>query len=470
MSWLKKLLGGRTEQPAESADAPEAAAPQTAPAPAPKQATSPLAGLEGIRFGRYSDNNKTYAKTAAWHRAEERFKEGGYAESHAALFEYMRDDAEDNVRYTAGDPATFEIFQGSRRAAGEIASGRITARVPLARMEKPSTAAMRRLLELNYGLYYTRAALDDAGTLHLLFDSDVASANPTKLYYGLRELATKADRQDDLLLHDFGGSLVTPDAGYTQALPEPEVAVKWAWFRKWITEGLAQVDALNQDSFSGAIAYILLGILYRIDFLIVPEAQLLAELERINGLYWEKKDEIALVERNQMMKDALRKLGGWSEEQFRASVYRAKGTFAIATPPKPDAVKDTIASAVRDSRWYVDNKQTDIATDLVEYGVLHSHFIYSMPRPLTELTTVLLAVIHADYFTELGARKKLYDASTGTFDRDGIVQAVDAAIARAKEKYTGIYWEHSRVSYNSLHEFVSTFADTMAGLKLEARR
>ena len=35
------------------------------------------------------------------------------------------------------------------------------------------------------------------------FDSDIETANPSKLYYGLKELATKADKQDDLLVQDF---------------------------------------------------------------------------------------------------------------------------------------------------------------------------------------------------------------------------------------------------------------------------
>ena len=40
-------------------------------------------------------------------------------------------------------------------------------------------------------------------TVCMRFDSEIKTANPNKLYYGLKELATKADKQDDLLVEEF---------------------------------------------------------------------------------------------------------------------------------------------------------------------------------------------------------------------------------------------------------------------------
>jgi hypothetical protein len=151
-------------------------------------------------------------------------------------------------------------------------------------------------------------------------------------------------------------------------------------------------------------------------------------------------------------------------------VYRAKGTFAIATPPKPDKVSETVNGSNKDSRWYVDNKYPDVALVLSEYGVLHNHFIYSMPRVLGDLTTIYLAVLHSDYFAALGLKRKLYDPIIERFDRDAIVRLVDEAIAKVKDKYPTIQWEHSRVSYTSLHDFATTFSDQMVGLKLDVKR
>ena len=55
-------------------------------------------GEPSLRFGRYSDNNKPVPKVEKWNEAESLFKEKKYEESILAFFDYLRDEAEDNVR------------------------------------------------------------------------------------------------------------------------------------------------------------------------------------------------------------------------------------------------------------------------------------------------------------------------------------------------------------------------------------
>src|SRR6185436_1252577 len=100
---------------------------------------------------------------------------------------------------------------------------------PLALMEQPATAVMRRLLELNYSLYYSRSALDEEGrTLYMVFDTKVSNASPNKMYYGLRELATKADKQDDMLLTDFS-YLKAVDTDVVLKPTEQEIEMKYKY-------------------------------------------------------------------------------------------------------------------------------------------------------------------------------------------------------------------------------------------------
>jgi hypothetical protein len=336
-------------------------------------------------------------------------------------------------------------------------------------MQQPSTAVMRRLLEMNYSLYYSHSGLDEGNALHMVFLADVPSTNPSKMYYGLRELATKADRQDDLLLTDFP-FLASTDNEHLQYVPEQEVEIKYRYFRKWVEETLARVNDLNHDSFSGAIAYLLLTLIYRIDFLLQPEAKLLAELEKINSLYWDKKDEIALVERNQMMKDAIRKLLDFPKEDFAKSLYRTKYTFSIATPPKADKVRDHVVSANKDSNWYVENKYPDLALVINEYGMLYNQFIYSMPKLQTDLITIYMAVRHPDFFAELGMKERLYDTEKAQFNKEAIKRAIDQALAKYKDKFRSMNWDHSRISYDSLYDFGIDFSEHLSGLNLETKR
>jgi hypothetical protein len=245
MGWLDKLLGRNNDNPGNS------------PAGNPSS--------EHIRFGRYSDNNKSLAKTARWYDAEQHFKEKKYREAVAAFFDYLRDEKENNVQFRPeGDNFSFEFFQGSKKVYGTCDGQHITAHVPVVKMATPSAAVMRRMLELNYGLYYSRTAMSDENVISMIFDSSLEAANPNKLYYGLKELATKADRQDDMLIADFG-SLEEIDTQHIETLSDYELDVKYKYFKKWIEDALQRCSELNQDSFSGSIAYILLSLLYRIE-------------------------------------------------------------------------------------------------------------------------------------------------------------------------------------------------------------
>ena len=238
-----------------------------------------------VVFGRYSDNNKSVAQTARWTDADNLFKEKKYFESLDAFFEYLKDDAEQNTLYERNDETgKFEIFQGSKIVKGMFNRDELKAEVTLAGMLQPSVPVMRRLLESNFSLYYSRFALDD-GRLCMRFDSDTNTASPSKLYYGLKELATKADKQDDLLVQEFS-SLQAVDNEHVAAIPLAEKEVKYRYFQSWIQQTLDTIASVDADKFSGGNAYLLLALIFRIDFLIAPEGKLLSDLEKINGIYF----------------------------------------------------------------------------------------------------------------------------------------------------------------------------------------
>jgi hypothetical protein len=146
-------------------------------------------------------------------------------------------------------------------------------------MPQPSVPVMRRLLEMNFLLYYTRYAIN-GDKLCMMFDSDIETANPSKLYYGFKEMAVKADKQDDLLVQDFT-SLLPVDTEHVVEIPEAEKDVKYKYMQIWIRETLDLIENVDGDKFSGGIAYLLLALAYRIDFLIVPEGKLLLNIEKI---------------------------------------------------------------------------------------------------------------------------------------------------------------------------------------------
>ena len=312
--------------------------------------TEPEVSDPGILFGRYSDNNKSVEKVEKWSEADELFKQKKYKESIETFFAYLRDnDLENVVLKTNSSGGTFHFYQGSKIIKGFYNAEIFEAEVVLAVMPQPSVPVMRRLLEMNFNLYYSRYAINDS-KLCMLFDSDIETANPSKLYYGLKELATKADKQDDLLVQDFT-TLIPTGIEHLIEIPEEEKEIKYRYFQKWIKETLDIIESIDVDKFSGGIAYILLALAYRMDYLIIPQGKLLRDIEKIVEIYFRKDDRL-VTEKNQDMIDLFMKLSARSPEEFYPHLFRSLYTFSIVNPQNHKTISDAIYNANQNINWY----------------------------------------------------------------------------------------------------------------------
>lgn len=420
-----------------------------------------------IKMGRYSDNNKTLVKTQKWYEAEDLYKAKKLNESIEAFFDYLRDEEEDNVRLTKKGEGeyTFEIYQGTKIVQGEINSNEIAAHVSLAQMEKGLIPVMRRLLEMNYSLFYSRYALHET-RLCMLFDSLRDVASPNKLYHGLKELATKADKQDDLLVSDFA-SLKAIDDSHVMPFSEEEKEVKYKYFRFWIETTMKKIEDLNQDSFSGGIAYLFLALIYKLDFLITPEGKLLHELEKINSIYWLNKEEKTTVERNQLLKSAFQKILDWDKAEVLKYFYRAKSTFATNAPKPQSVLEDSIKSAYDNMLWYKDNKHTDIANSILEYGISFCQYSYSLPQPVSDLFTLFMHINYYAFFEELGFTEKYYDGTQ--FRIPEIKNKIRSIITRFREKYQLLQFDAERLNFSSLIDFNISFLKQIEEFNFESK-
>ena len=420
-----------------------------------------------IRFGRYSDNNKPIAKVDKWNEADRLFKEKNIPGSIAAFFDYLRDDIEDNVQHQQkGTSGTFTFYQGSKIIRGFYNENVLEAEVALAEMPQPSVPVMRRLLEMNFLLYYTRYTLN-GDKLSMMFDSDVASANPSKLYYGLKELATKADKQDDLLIQDFT-TLVPIDNGHVVTVPESEKEIKLRYMKKWIKETLELVQTVDPDKYSGGIAYLLLALAYRIDFLLVPEGKLLLDVEKIVDIYF-KKDDRPVTEKNSDMLDEFAKLGGKTKEDVYPYLFRSRYTFSIVTPQPHKTIADAIYNANQNVGWYRDNKHFDIAALISEYGFGYAQYSYSLPKPLTQFFQLFMMVNYPDYFSELGFKTEYFNKANSTFNKDSILQTIESIQDAWKEKYPEMKLKTDKLKWDNMMTFNQSFTSEIEFLNVETK-
>ena len=431
-----------------------------------KAKKAPPGPIPDVQFGRYSDNNKPLSKVNRWTDADNFYKEKKFGESLDAFFSYLRDDATENVVYERnGAEGRFQIYQGSKIVRGVFNQETVEAEVTLAKMPQPSVPVMRRLLEMNFNLYYSRFALD-SDRLCMLFDSDRETASPSKLYYGLKELATKADKHDDLLVQDFA-SLESIDSDHILPLPEKEKEIKHSYLQSWIKKTLDTIATLDADKFSGGIAYLLLSLIYRIDYLIAPEGRLLNDLEKIGGIYF-KKDERPVVEKNRDMTEEFRRIAARPREEIYSCLFRSRYTFSIVSPQQYKSVVDSIHNSNLNVAWYRDNNYPYIAAQIAEYGIAYCQYSYSLPRVITEFYHLLMQVNYSDYFSDLGFSDRLYDPVRLKFDDDEIVSRINSIQSGWKEKYPLLKFRTANLKFDSLVGFNFTFTTELETLNLEA--
>jgi hypothetical protein len=430
-----------------------------------KKNEAPPAG-PNIPFGRYSDNNKPVAKVTRWTDADNLFKEKKYTDSFDAFFEYLRDDTTQNVVYERnGAEGRFEFYQGSKIVRGSFTNEELKAEVTLARMPQASVPVMRRLLEMNFNLYYSRFALENERVC-MRFDSEIETATPSKLYYGFKELAIKADKQDDLLVQDFS-MLQTADSEHINTIPQTEKEVKVEHLHKWIQQTLDAISPLDADKFSGGIAYSLLALIYRVDYLLTPEGKLLSDLEKIAAIYF-KKDERPVIEKNRDMVEEFKKLKAKPKEEIFNYLFRSKYTFAIVAPQQYKAIADSIHGANQNMVWYRDNNHPFIAAQISEYGISYCQYSYSLPKAITELFHLYMMVNYSDYFAALGYTAPYYDSARKKFDTDEIIERIKTIQLSWKEKYPLMDFKTQNLRFDSLVNFDLTFTNEMEFLNMEA--
>lgn len=415
-----------------------------------------------ITFGRFSDSFKPKHKIEFWNKSEKLFYDKDYASSYEAFFNYMTDTEVQNVKFSRKDgDFEFEFPQGSKMVKGYVKNGEIEAEADIAEFEKPGVAVMRRLMEMNYSLYYSRFALKD-NKIVIRFDSSVQGGPPRKLYYALKELASKADKQDDQLIKDFPQLKVTGSAS-VEPLPEQEREIKYRYFRKFIEDMLKRIGGLNEEQFSGGISYLLLNTAYKIDYLIVPEGQLMSDLEKISFDYF-AKDNKPFQEKNRVMKEALKKLLDMPKEDVMKALYKTRSTFGIANPAPHQAVLDLFTNNINNIKWYVENNYHDIAVTIYEYLATFCMFSYGLPKPDAKLFHLMINIINQDYFIELGLPEKYYDAAAGKFDEQLIKNKIDSIINEGLELYPELKFNTGNLKFDSLVSFLKTFIAEMQQL------
>ncbi|WP_420458203.1 hypothetical protein [Neolewinella sp.] len=417
------------------------------------------------RFGRYTDAYKSKTKHAAYTRAADTFEDDHFLDSVAAFLEYLRDEDEENVKWQREDDTLyFELYQGSKRVTGLADTLHLRAAARIARLSHPNGELLQRLTAMNYELKYSRFALDEEDCLTIIFDTPVYDASPYKLYYALKEMALRADKQDDLLLEEFEDALSPVEVTHLEPLSAHEKAVKLDFLRQQIQSLLDYLDSgqLDPREHPGAVAYLLLDLVYRLDYLLTPEGHTMEALERMHRMYFAQEDDRPATHKNVRLLEELQQLLERAPEDFGEELYAGKSTFGITLPVSHDRLATLINNELSNLDWYQDNGYPEVARAIPGYIVGYALFNYAIPLPDRELLHLYYRVTEEGYFRELSYPERYLD-KRGRPSKKAIRSAVNDIMRRHREAYSWFAPEVGVLGYSDLLTFSRTFLEMVRG-------
>ncbi|MEM6317706.1 MAG: hypothetical protein AAF960_08550 [Bacteroidota bacterium] len=429
--------------------------------------TPPTVTQPAISFGRYSDSYKSKEQYEAWRTALQLFEKQEYLASFRAFFTYLRDENTENVTFSEyrGD-INFEVIQGSKKIVGIANRKKVKAEAKVAITEDLNIGFMRRLMEENFKMRYSCFALDQDNDITIVFETNILDASPYKLYYALKEVATKADKLDDLLIDEFDVLHHTDDSLIIPAA-EAEKAVKHQFIIQEIWDVLDEIDngKLSASQYPGGIAYLLLNLSYKLDYLTVPEGMLMETLERIHRLYF-TKDTKTNLQKNALLQKEFVRLVQQPKADFLKGMYRVKTSFGITKPVTHDRVVSFIDGELHQMDWYSNNGHHKVAMAIPGYIVGYCLFNYAVPKPDKELFHLYYQVIYAEYFKNLGFQLPFVDLARQIFNKKAIKQAVKNITESNKETYPYMSPTIQKLNFDGPINFARSFLLMVRGLNL----
>ena len=411
----------------------------------------------GIRFGRYSDSYKKTECYDAWDKALDVFEEGKFLESLDLFFAFLRDDAEDNVHWKkTGESISFEIFQGSKRIIGWANPQRIRIESRVARIIKASPKLLRRLVEQNYSLKFSRYALDPNQHITVVFDTVSADASPFKLYYAFKEVATQADKQDDLLLEEFG-QMEAVDNSHLHPLPANETTIKHHFILDKIRAVLEEAKDERLVEYPSGIAYLLLDLVYKIDYLVKPEGHTMECLERMHRVFFSTEKGLTPSQKNEILIEELKRLLARKEQDYSREMYQIKTTFGITATITHDRLIGLIDGELKDMDWYLENNYLNIAAAIPSYMIGYSLFNFALPQPDRDFFHLFYRVSEAAYFRALGFKPDYCDTTSSVPNRKIIKQAIDQIVKKHRSRYPNLRPTVSQLVFDDLANFAKSY-------------
>jgi hypothetical protein len=427
-------------------------------------ATKPPIPITEINVGRFSDSYKPQEQKQMWEHAIERFNHADPIASFTYFFEYLKNlDEPTNISYTPLETdgkksIEFTIYQGSKKLLGICDTEHLEAEVELAYNEQYSIGLLRRLLEENNNLQYSKYAVKPNNRISLKFDTNAIDANPYKLYFGLKELACVSDRMDDQMRHLFKNlQIIEHDL---KAYYSPEISqIKFQHFQAILKQTIALYHKYEMaiDQYPKLGAYLFLNTAYTLDYLIQPEGHVAEVFETIHTRYHTTTAE-ALPQTNNLAFNLITELLDFSATDFYYESYHSIHTFGLPTPGPFQLVKDNIHAELPHIEHLYSIGHTELATMGLSYTISFHLFNHAMPKPIVELMRLYIKNLNPNYFSSLGETHDIFIKPTG-FDPKIFKKAVIRIQDKYKKSFPNLHINPNPIRFEDSFGFSRQYVD-----------
>jgi len=418
---------------------------------------------KAYRFGRFISYKKTQEQQEFYQQSKKAFSAQSYLEGYEYYFKYLRfyEDGEDlgNITFQRDqDSLNFKLIQGSAIIKGNVTQRRLKASVEIAHTVKDNIAVMRRLLEKNY-MYTYSSFFSHGETLRTKIYFDNVSLSPQKVNFPLREICINADKEKELLLDEFM-DLDPVELDHIVAMDPQLKDTKLRFYREWIDKTQQKVSLLPSQEQSGAIAFVWLGLLLRIDYFVTPRGKLGHDIyEAISEYYLD--DNKLIEEKNDALEKASLKLKEIDSKKLSKSLYPVQQTFDIFIINNLAEVRTFMDETLGKIIWYKEHRYEEIIITIYEYMGLYMLYNFGLNDCLRELVQLNVRLHNTDFHNALSI--PALNTADG-LDESNINKKIRHIIKSYNKDFPYLHDFSSSLNYESIEKFHHSYFNGIKSL------
>jgi len=357
----------------------------------------------------------------------------------------------------------FEIFQGSARITGVITKANLYAEAILTKKTAANVALKRLILERNYQLTYAYYFSDDEHIKLKLFLDNI-TMTPQKIFFPLREIALNADFDKEYTKSEFP-DVPIEDIAHLKSMDEEEINLKYDFMHRWIDEVNTKIATLPSNDNAAMQSFILLYLIFKIDYLIVPKYGIFQKSSKKITEYF-SDENLSVESKNEEIREYINELNEMGFDEFKTNFYNAKYTFNPSDRSTHEEIEIFINESLAKIRWYKNNRYNQVIPTMYKYIALYLLYNYGLHPVTKALLHTLVEIQNPSFFKALGYGT-LYDEQSSSFSKKAIVSKIEEIISPYQSRYKMLKPFGDKLNFTSLNEFSNSFYLQLKNLDFE---